>query len=198
MEQCAETPIVNHQMASPVEREVKLRYPSPAEARAAVLAAGAVLLRPRRLQSDRLLDRETDPLQAHRCTLRVRVDGDHAFVTFKGAPQRDAMKVREEIETSVGDGMVLVQLCQRLGFQVWFRYEKYREEFARGDLVIALDESPIGTFVELEGSREDILRMAEDLGRPPTDFLTDSYCALFEQHRAAHGSTAEHMVFDVS
>lgn len=185
-------------MPSQVEREVKLRYPGAADARTAILGAGAVSLRPRRLQSDQLLDRDTDPLQHHRCTLRVRVDGDRAFVTFKGAPRPDTMKVREEIETSVGDGVVLVELCQRLGFHVWFRYEKYREEFTRGDLVIALDESPIGTFVELEGSTEDILQMAQDLGRPPTDFLTDSYRALFEQHRTAHGSTAQHMVFDAS
>jgi adenylate cyclase class 2 len=185
-------------MASPMEREVKLRYPSPSDARNAILGAGAVSWRPRRLQSDRLLDRETDPLRHHTCTLRVRVDGNRAFVTFKGAPQPDTMKVREEIETSVGDGVVLVAMCERLGFHVWFRYEKYREEFTRGDLVIALDESPIGTFVELEGSSEDILGMAEDLGRPPTDFVTDSYHALFKQHRAAHGSTAEHMVFEVS
>ena len=185
-------------MANPVEREVKLRYRSPPDARTAILRAGAVSWRPRRLQSDRLLDRDTAPLQHRHCTLRVRVDGDRAFVTFKGAPQPSTMKVREELETSVGDGAVLVQLCERLGFHVWFRYEKYREEFTRGDLVIALDESPIGTFVELEGSSEDILRMAEDLGRPPADFLTDSYHALFEQHRAAHRSTAQHMVFGVS
>ncbi len=183
-------------MSNPVEREVKLPYPNPSDARAAILRAGAVPWRARRLQSDRLLDRETDPLRDRRCTLRVRVDGDRALVTFKGAPQPDAMKVREEIETRIGDGVVLVRLCERLGFQVWFRYEKYREEFTRGDLVIALDESPIGTFVELEGGREEILRMAEDLGRPPADFVVDSYHALFQKHRTANGSTAQHMVFD--
>jgi adenylate cyclase class 2 len=183
-------------MANPVEREVKLRYPNPTDARAAILRAGAVSWRPRRLQSDRLLDRKTEPLQNRRCTLRVRVDGDRAFVTFKGPPQPGTMKVREELETSVGDGTVLLRVCEQLGFHVWFRYEKYREEFTRGDLVIALDESPIGTFVELEGSRDDILRMADDLERPPTDFVLDSYHALFETHRAEHGSLAQHMVFD--
>jgi len=183
-------------MANPVEREVKLPYPNPGNARAAILRAGAVPWHARRLQRDQLLDRETDPLRDRRCTLRLRVDGDHAFVTFKGTPQPGTMKVREELETSIGDGFVVLQVCERLGFHVWFRYEKYREEFTRGDLVIALDESPIGTFVELEGSQEDILRMANDLGRPPADFVADSYHALFQKHRQAHGSTAQHMVFD--
>ena len=183
-------------MANPVEREVKLTYPNPAAARAAILGAGAAPCRPRRLQSDRLLDRTTDPLQSHRCTLRVRMDGDRAFVTFKGPPQPGTMKIREELETCVGDGMVLLRVCEHLGFHVWFRYEKYREEFTRGDLVIALDEAPIGTFVELEGSQADILQMAADLERPPADFVLDSYHALFQRHRAAHGSLTQDMVFD--
>ena len=38
--------------------------------------------------------------------------------------------------------------------------------------------------------------MANDLGRPPADFVADSYHALFQKHRQAHGSTAQHMVFD--
>ena len=183
-------------MANQVEREVKLPYPNPGDARAAILRAGAVPWQARRLQRDQLLDRETDPLQNRRCTLRVRVDGDRAFVTFKGTPQPGAMKVREELETSVGDGVVVLQVCERLGFHVWFRYEKYREEFTRGDLVIALDESPIGTFVELEGTEEDILAMARTLERPASDFVLDSYLALFRKHCAAQGSTATHMLFD--
>ena len=85
---------------------------------------------------------------------------------------------------------LLLRLFERLGFRVWFRYEKYREEFRRGDLVIAVDESPIGTFVELEGSEEDILAMARTLERPASDFVLDSYLALFRRHCAAQGTGA--------
>ena len=102
-------------------------------------------------------------------------------------------KVREELETTVGDGALLLRLFERLGFHVWFRYQKYREEFRHGDLVIAVDESPIGTFVELEGSEEDILAMARTLERPASDFVLDSYLALFRRHCAAQGSTATHL-----
>ena len=128
--------------------------------------------------------------------MRVRVDGDRAYVTFKGAPVLTRTKVREELETTVGDGTLLLRLFERLGFHVWFRYQKYREEFRRGDLVIAVDESPIGTFVELEGSEEDILAMARTLERPASDFVLDSYLALFRKHCAAQGSAATHMLFD--
>ena len=62
--------------------------------------------------------------------------------------------------------------------------------------MIAVDESPIGTFVELEGSEEDILAMATTLHRPTSDFVLDSYRALFRKHRVAQGQTATHMLFE--
>ncbi len=185
-------------MTAPTEREIKLRYDAPDAARRAVLAAGGRPLRGRRLQSDCLLDREREPLADHACTLRLRIDGDAARVTFKGAPRLGTTKVREELETAVGDGEMLLQVFNRLGFRVWFRYQKYREEFQRGDLVIAVDEAPIGTFVELEGSEPDILAMAGALGREPDDFILDSYLALFRAHCAATGASASDMVFDAS
>ena len=183
-------------MTGPVEREIKLRFDTPDAARRAVVGAGARPLRARRLQSDCLLDREREPLADRACTLRVRIDGGAARVTFKGAPKLGTTKVREELETAVGDGEMLLQVLERIGFRVWFRYEKYREEFRRGDLVIAVDEAPIGTFVELEGSEPDIVAMAATLGRGPDDFILDSYLALFRAHCAATGASASDMVFD--
>ena len=178
------------------EREVKLAYDSPTEARQAVVAAGAVPLRPRRLQNDCLLDRDLKPLGDRMCTLRFRLDGDLAYFTFKGTPQLGTTKVREELETLVDDGKTLLKILERLGFRVWFSYQKYREEFRQGSLVIAVDESPIGTFIELEGNEEDILAMTTNLGRCQTDFLLDSYLALFRQHCAETGSSAVNMLFD--
>ena len=183
-------------MTVPIEREVKLRYDTPDAARRAVTAAGGRPWRGRRLQNDCLLDREREPLADRACTLRVRMDGGAARVTFKGAPKLGTTKVREELETSVGDGELLLQVLDRIGFRVWFRYQKYREELRRGDLVIAIDETPIGTFVELEGREPDILAMAAALGRRPDDFILDSYLALFREHCAATGASASDMVFD--
>ena len=46
-----------------IEREVKLRFDSPEEARAAILAAGATPLRCRRMQEDALLDADDESLR---------------------------------------------------------------------------------------------------------------------------------------
>jgi adenylate cyclase class 2 len=105
------------------------------------------------------------------------------------------MKLREELETVIGDGEVLQNVFEELGLHVWFRYEKYREEYAAEDVTIALDETPVGTFVEIEGGEQGIRMMTEALGRSAQDFILDSYRALFVTHRHDFGLPGEHMVF---
>src|SRR5207245_2761013 len=103
-------------------------------------------------------------------------------VTFKQPAARPAgqdsgeaspgsYKVREEIEVEAADPANLTRIFEGLGMSGWFRYEKYRTTFrlpasklwARG-LLIELDETPIGAFVELEGPTQAIDRAATELG----------------------------------
>ena len=111
-----------------LEREVKLAYTSIHEARTAVAAAGASLLRPRRLQRDTLFDTAEQSLRERGCALRVRDDAGRRVLTFKGPIQPAAMKLREEFETAVDDGDALVRLLAALGYHRWFdgRRELYR------------------------------------------------------------------------
>jgi adenylate cyclase class 2 len=108
------------------------------------------------------------------------------------------MKVREEIETVVGDGAILLRVLQELGLHVWFRYEKYREEFAHEDVIVAIDETPVGIFVEIEGSEHGIDAMADALGRSPSDYIRDSYRGVFLRYREEYGLAGPDMVFDQS
>ena len=80
-------------------------------------------------------------------------------------------------------------------FRVWFRYQKYREEYGAEDVTIALDETPIGTFVEIEGGEQGILTWAEAIGRTPADFVLDSYRGLFVKYRDEFGFSGTEMVF---
>jgi adenylate cyclase, class 2 len=183
-------------MTTTLEREIKLRFASVEEAREAVLAAGGTPLLGRRLQEDSLLDTDDELLRRRRCVLRVRVENGKSRITFKGPVQPSIMKLREERETVVGDGEVLLQILEEIGLHVWFRYEKYREEFCHEDVIVAVDETPVGVFVEIEGSEQGIVAMADALGRRPEDYVTDSYRGLFLKYRDELGLNGTDMVFD--
>ena len=63
------------------------------------------------------------------------------------------------------------------------------------NVVIAIDETPVGVFVEIEGGENAIHGAAWALGKTTADYITDSYRFLFLQHRDANGLAGSDMVF---
>jgi adenylate cyclase class 2 len=183
-------------MIGAMEREIKLRFDAVDEAREAIVRAGATALRGRRLQEDCLLDSEDRRLAARDGILRIRMEQGRSLLTFKGPVQPSRMKLREERETVVADGETLLYILEQLGLRPWFRYQKYREEFGWRDAVIALDETPIGVFVEIEGNEQTIVEAAAALGRQPADYIVHSYRKLFVRDCEARGIECRDMVFD--
>ena len=106
------------------------------------------------------------------------------------------MKVREELETTVGNGKLFLRILAKAGWNIWFRYQKYREEFKRDDVVIAIDETPIGAFVELEGNELAIRSLASTLGRTTDDYIIASYQQLYVEHCTNTNQPIENMVFN--
>jgi adenylate cyclase, class 2 len=181
-----------------LEREIKLRFESADAARQALVIIGAAPLRARRLQDDRLLDDAAASLMRRGCALRLRQDGTDAHLTFKGPVIPGIMKMREELESAVADNDTLLRILGELGFATRFRYQKYREEFRIPDLaslIVALDETPVGIYVELEGQEADIEAAAQRLGRAPADYVRASYRTLFLEYREAHHVAASDMLF---
>ena len=111
-------------------------------------------------------------------------------------------KLREEIEMEVTDAATLATIFEGLGMAGWFRYEKYRTTFrlpaskawARG-LLIELDETPIGTYVELEGPADAIDRAALELGYSKRDYVLKNYLTLYVEQCRRKGIEPAHMVF---
>ena len=111
-------------------------------------------------------------------------------------------KVREEIEVEVAEAGNLARIFEGLGMSGWFRYEKYRTTFqmpaskawAKG-LLIELDETPIGTFVELEGPAAAIDRAAEELGFSKHDYVLKNSLRLYMEDCRRKGQEPSHMVF---
>jgi adenylate cyclase class 2 len=119
-----------------------------------------------------------------------------------GAQENHHHKVREEIELEVADASPLAKIFEGLGMRGWFQYEKYRTTFhlppaqswAKG-LLIELDETPIGTFVELEGPSTAIDRAAQELGHSRRDYILKSYLALYVEECRRFGQEPRDMVF---
>jgi adenylate cyclase class 2 len=159
-----------------------------------------------------LLRIRTETPEIHRNSKRAKAK-PRVVLTFKrpvaqpGVPDPDHVgngphKVREEIEMEVTDAAKLRVIFEGLGMSGWFRYEKYRTTFrlpaskawARG-LLIELDETPIGTFVELEGPAAAIDRAAAELGYSKRDYVLKNYLSLYVEDCRRRGEQPLHMVF---
>jgi adenylate cyclase class 2 len=112
-------------------------------------------------------------------------------------------KVRDEFETEIGDEAALQRIFEGLGMSGWFNYEKYRTtmklpgsaKWAK-DLLIELDETPLGRFLELEGPAEAIDRVAKELGFAKKDYILKSYLALYLEECRRRGESPKNMVFE--
>lgn len=167
-------------MAAGVEREIKLRTKGPEAAHEALARVGARLRRARHLEDNVLLDDAVGRLRLGGRLLRIRRTPDGGLLTYKG-PRLDSgeVKAREEIEVEVEDPDRLQSLLEAIGLRPVFRYQKFREAWSWSDVEIVVDETPIGTFFEVEGSVEGIHAAAAALGYRREDYVTDSYTGLF-------------------
>jgi adenylate cyclase class 2 len=127
--------------------------------------------------------------------LRLRKYGNRWTFTHKSKGTARRHKSRQEFETAVADGASLDRILRILGFTPSFRYEKFRSEWTDGHGHVVIDETPIGTVAEIEGRPRWIDRIGKLLGIPPTDYITLSYGALFEEWRRRTGSPALDMTF---
>jgi adenylate cyclase, class 2 len=182
-----------------LEQEVKLQFPTLDAARVAVSAAGGCLVVPRRLIDDQLFDTPDGRLGRAGTALRLRRDRHAAMLTVKGPVLPGPVKIREEIETSIGDARIAEAMLAILGFQPYFRSQKYREEYAIGTAHLTVDEAPVGVFVEVEGTPDEIARLTALLGRTRADYRLESYMGLWRQRCHDRGITEPaDMLFDTS
>jgi adenylate cyclase, class 2 len=139
-------------------------------------------------------------------TFKGPVKGSKAFDAAKPSSNDRRFggnhKVREEIELEVGDAKALGTIFAGLGMRESFHYEKYRTTFrmpesnrwAKG-LLIELDETPIGTFVELEGPSLAIDRAAKLLEYSKDEYVLTNYLRLHAEECMRRGEKVGDMVF---
>jgi adenylate cyclase class 2 len=156
----------------------------------------------RSLEDNVLYDTPDRALRRIRAILRLRHYGSSWVLTYKGTPDPDqTYKSRVELETRIEEPQALRSIFELIGFRPVFRYQKYRVQYARQVPVrrengeVSLDETPVGNFLELEGSRSWIDSVARQLGFSRRDYLTASYGALYLEECQRRGVTPGDMVF---
>ena len=98
-------------------------------------------------------------------------------------------------ETPARAGARHPDVQERLGFRRKFRYEKRREEWRFSDCDVALDETPIGNFVEIEGDPAAIRRAVAALALDFASAIPYSYAGLYARKRKEDPALPEDMVF---
>ncbi len=166
-------------------------------------------LRPRRIaerkfEDNFVLDLPQMKLREKGLLLRIRRENGKGVLTFKGPPQFSKdFKIREELETEVDPAEVL-EIFQRLGYKISFRYQKYRTVYQTRTMTdkkglrpvkVMIDETPIGNYVELEGEPQGVSWLAEALGYKKKEFIRESYYSLFLSYCKKNGCPSRDMVF---
>jgi adenylate cyclase class 2 len=179
------------------EIEIKLPCDDIASARTKLLELGATSLSTLHFESNELYDDDAGSLAGSGRALRLRRAGDAAILTFKG-PARfiDGVKVREERETRVSDPEQTEAILAGLRLSPRFRYEKKREEWTLEGCAVALDETPIGNFVEVEGDPQAIRRAVASLGLDFASAVPYTYARLYAERRKKDPSLPSDMIFD--
>jgi adenylate cyclase class 2 len=179
------------------EIEIKLPCDDIAAARTKLLELGATSLSTLHFESNELYDDDAGSLAGSGRALRLRRAGGAAILTFKG-PARfiDGVKVREERETRVSDPEQTEAILAGLRLSSRFRYEKKREEWTLEGCAVALDETPIGNFVEVEGDPQAIRRVVASLGLDFASAVPYTYARLYAERRKKDPSLPSDMIFD--
>lgn len=200
------------------EREIKLRIEDLASLRRRLAKLGARVVRSRLHERNALFDTLERSLAKREQLLRIRTelpvgrgrkDASRSVLTFKrpivkagSRHSGERHKVREEIELEVSDTKALATIFEGLRMSRWFQYEKFRTTFrfpashawAKG-LLMELDETPIGVFLELEGPATAIDRAAKALRFEERDYILANYTVLYRQYCRRRGQTPGDMLF---
>jgi adenylate cyclase, class 2 len=161
------------------------------------------LTTPRHFEDNWLLDLPDRSIFKRGAALRVRSVDGKGTVTYKGAVREGnerRVKVREEIETEVDEPERMIELFERLGYHRSFRYQKYRTAYCLAldgrDLKVVLDETPMGTFIEIEGDEIRLARVFEAAGFSEAEIVRESYPELQASRCRDRGVPLEDLVFE--
>src|SRR5262249_11379625 len=143
---------------------------------------GARLEAPLHFESNDLYDDTEGRLAAAGRALRPRRTDASAVLTHKGPARLPrGGKSPAGRGAQISDPEQVEAILAGLGLERRFRYQKKREEWAFFECAVALDETPIGTFVEIEGSPPAIRRAVGALEMDFSQAIPYTYARLYQE-----------------
>ena len=163
-----------------LEIEVKFYLPDIERMQRRVLALGAES-KGRVFENNVRYEDENNTLIRKKSLLRLRRDAK-TILTFKSSPPAASteFKVFNELEVEVSDFETMNRILQNLGLYPEQLYEKWRETLILDQTGFYLDTMPYGTFLEIEGSKEDIRTYAARLGLNWKKRILLNYLEIFQ------------------
>jgi adenylate cyclase class 2 len=179
----------------PNEIEIKFRAENLPALTRALKQAGFKQITRSTHELNTLYDLAGQKLRKRGELLRLRKYGETWVLTHKSKGKTGRHKVRLELETRAENGQQMDAILRTLGYAPTFRYEKYRAEWSDGKGHVVLDETPIGSFGEIEGPSRWIDRTAKAFAITPSQYVTQTYAELFFEWKHTSGSKATEMTF---
>ena len=163
-----------------LEIEVKFYLSDMDYIRDRIVELGAVSMG-RVLETNIRFDDADNRLIQKKSLLRLRQD-TKTSLTFKSEPpfKSDQFKILRELEVEVSDFTTMKHILEFLGFREEQVYEKWRETFMLGSTNLCLDTMPYGDFLEIEGQKEDIKKLASQIGLKWKKRILLNYLAIFD------------------
>ena len=185
-----------HVSKQPLEIEVKFHLPDPQTIRSKLLDLGAEG-RQKVFETNRRYEDETHSLRNSGSLLRLRHDRSWKLTYKRKPPQSDTQfKILQEFEVSVDDGHTMHAILESLGYRTVQVYEKWRETFFLGNTTICIDAMPFGTFLEIEGTKADILDTSNRLGMEWDKRILANYLSIFNVLRKKENLPFSDVTFD--
>ncbi len=161
------------------------------------------------LERNTLFDTPDEDFRRRGRLLRVRVETPARSALIPGGPARTIITSKSPVPAAAASRykekfereLVLTARRDRLatlkslGFRPGFRYEKFRTAFRLPGLHLDLDETPVGTYLEIEGPPASIDRVARALGFSPRDYIRNTYWDLNAAHCRRRGQIPGNMLF---
>jgi len=163
-----------------LETEVKFYLPNMDPIRTRMIDIGAVF-KHRTFETNIRFEDAAKSLMQKKSLLRLRKD-KKITLTYKCAPpfKDNQFKILKEFEVEVSDFDAMEHILKSLGFQGEQVYEKWRETYVFGDTHLCLDTMPYGNFIEIEGKKESIRKLASKIGFLWEKRILLNYLSIFD------------------